>query len=333
MSSYVKGQFFYARKRNSLSLFSFNNDAGYCIGVCLLYQPVVNLGYTSFYDGSPPSGHGFYFQDYFQYYSSNRFNDQNGNQLPLPRTDLDVIANVTQLFYVSPIKIFRTANLGVSTLLPWVINANVNDGLHNTVLKAQNWPGDLWIGPELQFDPLMRKDGKGPLFVQRFEFDVIAPIGRYTSVDAINPSSHFWSLNQYWAFTFWMTPNRSTAARFHYLWNGVNHSPNVSFGPTAYTTQAGQAIFADIAVGYALIEKLTLGVNGYFSTILPIHWLMAVLFLVEKRVFGQLAQAWCTVLQKIILSFSTSTQNKMQEIARKEPMGCCDLLFTFDINH
>lgn len=226
-------------------------------------EPVVNLGYTSFYDGSPPSGPGFYFQDYFQYYTSTRFNDKNGNKIPLPRTDLDVIANVTQLIYVTTKKIFG-ANLGFSTLLPWVVNARVDDGLGNKVLKAENGPGDWWIGPALQFDPIMRKDGKGPLFVQRIELDVVVPIGRYSSINAINASSHFWSLNPYWAFTFWMTPKVSAAARLHYLWNAANHSPNNAFGPNTHTVQAGQAVFADFAVGYAVQEKLTLGVNGYF---------------------------------------------------------------------
>lgn len=226
-------------------------------------EPVVNLGYTSFYDGSPPSGPGFYFQDYFQNYTSKRFNDQNGKPIPLPRTDLDVIANVTQFIYVTQVKI-GTANLGFSTLLPWVVNANVRDGLENSVLRADSGHGDLWIGPALQFAPIMRKDGQGPLFVQRFDLDIIAPIGQYSRFNAINPGSHFWSLNPYWAFTFWMTPKWSASARWHYLWNGVNHSPNISFGPNARTTQAGQAVFADIAVGYALKEKFTLGVNGYF---------------------------------------------------------------------
>ncbi|AWN73606.1 transporter [Legionella anisa] len=226
-------------------------------------QPVVNLGYTSFYDGSPPSGPGFYFQDYFQYYTSNRFNDNKGNKLPLPRTELDVVANVTQFIYVTTKKIFG-ANLGFATLLPWVVNARVDDGLDNMILKADNGPGDWWVGPALQFDPIMRKDGKGPLFVQRFELDVVIPVGRYSSLNAINPGSHFLSLNPYWAFTFWMTPKLSAAARLHYLWNGVNHSPNVAFGPTVHSTQAGQAVFGDIAVGYAIIEKFTVGVNGYF---------------------------------------------------------------------
>lgn len=227
-------------------------------------QPAVNLGYTSFYDGSPPAGPGFYFQDYFQYYTSNRFNDKNGNPIPLPRTDLDVIANVTQLIYLSKIKILG-ANLGVSTLLPWVIEANVNDGLHNNVLKAQNGPGNWWIGPALQFQPIMRKDGKGPLYVQRIELDVVTPTGRYNNTIAINPSSNFWSLNPYWAFTLWMTPKLSIAARLHYLWNSVNRSPFVAFGPNVSSTQAGQAVFGDVAVGYELMEKkLTVGINGYF---------------------------------------------------------------------
>jgi hypothetical protein len=226
-------------------------------------EPAVNLGYTSFYDGGPPAGPGLYFQDYFQYYTSNRFNDKQGNRLPLPRTDLEVVGNVTQLIYITTKKIFG-ANLGFATLLPWVIEDSVDDGLGNKFLKAENGPGDWWIGSALQFDPIMRKDGKGPLFVNRVELDVIIPTGRYSSLNAINASSNFWSLNPYWAFTLWMTPKLSAAARLHYLWNSANNNPNVAFGPLVNSIQAGQAIFGDVALGYALFEKLTIGANGYF---------------------------------------------------------------------
>ncbi|KTD25009.1 Protein involved in meta-pathway of phenol degradation [Legionella lansingensis] len=234
------------------------------ISTALAYdEPAVNLGYTSFFDGGPPAGPGFYFQDYFQYYTTNRLNDNKGKRLPFPRNDVDVAVNTTQLIYLSTKKIVG-ANLGVSALLPWVINANVDDGLNNAVLKIQDGPSDLFIGPALQYDPIMRKDGKGPLFVHRFALDIIAPMGEYDNFIAINPGGNFWAINPYWAATIWITPKWSSSTRLHYLWNAKNHDPNIAFGPTARTTQAGQAVFGNFATNYAITEKFNVGINGYF---------------------------------------------------------------------
>ncbi|CDZ77440.1 Protein involved in meta-pathway of phenol degradation [Legionella massiliensis] len=230
--------------------------------VALAYdEPVVNLGYTSFLDGGPPSGPGFYFQNYFQYYTANRLNDKNGNKLPFPENDLRVTADILQLIYLSTKKVLG-ANLGISAVLPSVLHARVNDGLPNPVLRAADGIGDLTIGPALQFDPIMRKNGQGPLFVQRFEFDVIVPIGHYDSEFSINPSANFWSINPYWASTLWITPKWAASMRLHYLWNAKNKDPS-GFGPTVHSTQAGQAVFANIATDFAVTEKFHLGINSY----------------------------------------------------------------------
>jgi hypothetical protein len=226
-------------------------------------EPAVNLGYTSFFDGGPPAGPGLYFQDYFQYYTSNRLNDNQGNRISLPQTDLDINANITQLIYISTHKILG-ANLGISALIPWLLQARVNDGLDNAVLRARTGSGDMFIGPALQFDPIMRASGKEPLFVQRFELDTVVPIGRYNRNDAINPGSHYWSLNPYWAATLWMTSKWSSSVRLHYLWNAKNTAPNASFGPNVRNTQAGQAVFGDFATNYSITEQFNLGINGYF---------------------------------------------------------------------
>lgn len=226
-------------------------------------EPVVNLGYTSFLDGGPPSGPGLYLQNYAQYYTVDKLTDKKGRQLPFPRTDLNATADIVQLIYVSTKKVLG-ANLGLSVLLPWLIHASVHDGLPEPVLRASDGAGDLFIGPALQFDPIMRKDGKGPRFVQRFDLDIVFPIGHYDKAFAVNASSNFWSLNPYWAVTYWFTPKWDLSYRLHYLWNAKNHNPNDAFGPSAFSTQAGQAIFADIATDYAITEKFHLGINGYF---------------------------------------------------------------------
>src|SRR5579871_4872781 len=101
-------------------------------------EPFVNLGQTSFLDGGPPSGPGWYFQDYFQYYTADSLNGNNGQALPLPETGFLYTANIFQLLYMSPQKLFGGPHWAFNVILPWVIHDNISDGLHNHVLTAQN---------------------------------------------------------------------------------------------------------------------------------------------------------------------------------------------------
>jgi hypothetical protein len=55
--------------------------------------PGLNLGSTSFYDGTPaPDGPGWYLSEYLIYGKTSRFNDQDGRKLPLPKQELTTFA-------------------------------------------------------------------------------------------------------------------------------------------------------------------------------------------------------------------------------------------------
>lgn len=222
--------------------------------------PVVNLGLTSFMDGGLPAGPGWYVQEYFQNYSADRLRDKDGKALSLPKQDLDYQVAVTQLSYLSNVRL-GNGSLGLNAVLPVVTRMKVDDGLNNAALRGQTGMGDLLIGPFIQFDPIMGPDG--PRFVHRIELQVNLPTGEYDDKHAINPGNNAWSFNPYWAATYWFTPKWTASVRAHYLYNGKNHDPAQSFGDVS-DIQAGQALHANFTTDYAVTDHLRLGINGYW---------------------------------------------------------------------
>jgi hypothetical protein len=221
----------------------------------------INLGFTSFLDGFGPTKPGFAYQGYLQYQHLNHIEDNGGNDvrnLVNPKIDATIFLN--QLVYTTSTTFFNgSAHLAWDVLVP-VIHFDTSTGAGSMpMLSANNGVGDITFGPYIQFDPVIR--GGRPVFTQRFEFDLIAPTGRYNTSALINPGSNFWSINPYWAATVLPTPKTEITWRLHYLYNFSNNDPGL---PQTSRDKAGQAAWFNFATSYAVTPNFNLGLNGYY---------------------------------------------------------------------
>jgi hypothetical protein len=219
--------------------------------------PPVNLGLTSFADGIPPAGPGFYYQQYFQFYSADSFKDSNGDDLAVPdQPSIDVWASLNQLIYQSDQKLLFDGKWGIDLIVP-IVGTDLDPG-SLPIRDNGAGLGDILVGPFLQWDPIIR-DGR-PIFAHRIELQTIFPSGKYDGDRQINPGSHVWSFNPYWAATVFPTPRTEASVRIHYLWNSENDDV-----AGVDNVQPGQAVHLNFAGSYELLPKqLRIGVNGYF---------------------------------------------------------------------
>lgn len=125
--------------------------------------------------------------------------------------------------------------------------------------------GDVTLGPFLQMPPTMR-NGR-PFFAQRFELDVIAPVGKFDRDRDLNPGDGYWSVLPSWAVTVLPTPEWEISARFNYIYN---FETDRASNPPAYpgfefrNGKAGDAAWVNFASSYGVTPSLRLGVNGFY---------------------------------------------------------------------
>ena len=146
--------------------------------------PVVNLGLTSFLDGAPPAGPGFYFAEYLEFYHAGKFAGRHGGDAFAPaEPKVDVYVSASQLIYQSKQPVLLGGKWGLDLILP-VVNFDLQPN-GSPLTDNGGGIGDILVGPYLQWDPLMGKNG--PIFLHRIELQCITPTGRYSANTALNP--------------------------------------------------------------------------------------------------------------------------------------------------
>ncbi|MGA7103856.1 MAG: transporter [Candidatus Deferrimicrobiaceae bacterium] len=224
-------------------------------------QPLLNFGLTNVLDGAVP-GPGTYFFEYVQIYQSDEFKDQDGNNIPGdPRNGF--VLSMNQLAHISKTTVLG-GNLGIDFLLPiGSLTASGTFGSGGPPVSANPGPvGDVIIGPFIQWFPHKLL---GRPFLHRFELDIFVPTGHYDKKYTINPGANIWSIEPYYAFTWFLTPQLSTSWRIHYTYNTTNDDPwEVLQGLGITEVQPGQVFHFNYSLEYEVVKNLRLAVVGYY---------------------------------------------------------------------
>ncbi len=221
-------------------------------------QPPLNLGLTDILDGALP-GPGTYFTEYIQAYQGGDFKDKDGNDIGGDPKAANVLA-MNQFVHVYKHQVLG-GHIGADVLLPIVaISGSGTLGAPGPGVSTNPAVlGDLVVGPFLQwFDTKLL----GRPFLQRLELDLILPTGQYDEKYLINPGSNLWTIEPYYAFTWFLTPKFSTSWRIHYTYNTKNTAPFAALGVN--DVQPGQAFHFNYSFEYELFKNFRGAMAGYY---------------------------------------------------------------------
>ncbi|MDA8122588.1 MAG: transporter [Deltaproteobacteria bacterium] len=214
-------------------------------------QPLLNYGLTDALDGAVP-GPGTYFFEYIQIYQSDEFKDKDGNNFSgNPRATF--VLSMNQVAHIST-KTVLGGNLGFDVLQPiGQLNGSGYFGAGGPAVTANPGPlGDLIVGPFIQWFPHKLL---GRPFLHRFELDVVLPTGQFDQKYILNPGAKIWTIEPYYAFTWFLTPEFSTSWRLHYAYNTENDDTKM---------KPGQLFHANYSFEYEVVKNLRLALTGYY---------------------------------------------------------------------
>jgi hypothetical protein len=227
---------------------------------------IINLGATTFRDGFLPTNPDCAYFQYLRRNSWNEIHDKNGKDVAAFKDlEIDVTGAASQLACTTPVKILGGA-LGFHTIVP-IAELQSSADPSGIVLQDSGFGfGDIFIAAYLQMPPVMR-NGQ-PIYSQRFDLTFISPAGKFDSGKDLNQSSGYWSVNPYWAGTWFLAQKWELTWRAHYLYNFETSKIPTSLIPNVRQLfkngQAGQATWVNFTLGYAVTQKFSVGLTGYY---------------------------------------------------------------------
>jgi len=222
-----------------------------CLGFGQVQLPSVNLGGSNFEDafGAP----GWLLQEFVEGDFANELKDSRGETVPGPNR-ITAYSATTHVVFVSQRHVLGGWLAG-EILQPM---ADIDVQLANRPRSRVRGLADLTAGVGFQWAPTKLGDG---VFADRLILDFGLPTGKYSDTNAVNIGNNAVVVEPFYAFTYEIK-NIEFSARFHYLWNSVNHDPFVGFG--VRNVQAGQAVHVNYSVSYEVQKNVRVGLNGYW---------------------------------------------------------------------
>jgi hypothetical protein len=216
--------------------------------------PGINLGFSNILDGGPVRPKpGIYWQQYLQYYSTQRFLNEEGRPLDgLPSPRYRLFDTITQFIYQFNHVGALGGMPGVDLTLPLYVVSKISKNNLGIESSGSGF-GNLGFGAYIQWPAIMHK-GR-PLFIHRLEFDFAIPLGKNKLPEKqINPSNTFFYCGPYWAATLYLSHKWNVSWRLNYLWNAKNEKID---------SRAGDAMYLNFSLTYELYPHLFFGPVGY----------------------------------------------------------------------
>jgi hypothetical protein len=213
--------------------------------------PPVNLGDTNFQDAIAYPG--WLIEELVTYYRANQFNDSQGKDRP-GSNRLTALSAVTHVAWISEFKLLG-GFYGAEVLVPLAyLDFDTDFGPND----QDQGLGDISVSPLFIQWPEYKLFGMP--FFQRLDLLFKLPTGDYSRPSAVNIGSNVYSFNPYYTFTLAPTSRLEFSSRLYYLWNSENEEPFYRF--RADNSQSGQAVPANAAASYEILNGLRLGVAG-----------------------------------------------------------------------
>ncbi|HSC25246.1 MAG TPA: transporter [Candidatus Babeliales bacterium] len=216
--------------------------------------PSLGLGYTNILDGGPTRPYpGGYWQQWIQYYTTQRFLDARGKALNnLSSPHFRGFATVTEFIYQFDYQLPLGGMPGFVLALPLTLYSKIEKNALDIQSSGPGF-GNLYLSAYSQWNAIQLRGRQ--FFIHRLEVDFSIPMGKNKLPEKqINPSDSFFYCGANWAATLYISSTWNISWALHYIWNAHNEKIN---------TQAGDVIYCNYSIAHELFSNFYLAAVGY----------------------------------------------------------------------